>query len=55
MLFRSSGSHETTIREYSLGPAGLKVGEPLTEFQGVLSGIPTFQGSEHLLEVEPKK
>ena len=46
---RRSGGHEATIREYSIGPRGLTVGEPLTEFQGVLRGVPTYFGSDESL------
>jgi circadian clock protein KaiC len=34
---RRSGPHERTIRELRIGP-GITVGEPLTEFEGVLAG-----------------
>ena len=40
---RTSG-HETSIREYRIGPEGLTVGEPLTSFQGILRGVPHFVG-----------
>lgn len=40
---RGSG-HERTIREFRLCAEGLKVGEPLRQFHGVLSGIPVFEG-----------
>jgi circadian clock protein KaiC len=36
-----TGQHERTIRELHFGP-GVQVGPPLTQFQGVLSGIPTI-------------
>ncbi len=36
--------HERTIREFRIGSGGLTVGEPLREFQGVLTGVPTFRG-----------
>lgn len=36
--------HERTIREFQIGNNGLQVGEPLREFQGVLTGVPTFSG-----------
>jgi circadian clock protein KaiC len=36
--------HERTIREFLIGDDGLQVGEPLTEFQGVLTGVPMFSG-----------
>jgi circadian clock protein KaiC len=42
---RTSG-HEDTIREYRIGRDGIKVGEPLTGFQGVLRGVPELIGDE---------
>jgi circadian clock protein KaiC len=39
-----SADHERTIREFKLGPGGLRVGNPLREFQGVLTGLPTYIG-----------
>jgi circadian clock protein KaiC len=36
--------HETTIRELKLGPGRIHVGEALTEFQGVLTGVPRYVG-----------
>jgi circadian clock protein KaiC len=41
---RRSGPHEHTIHEMTLGPTGIVIGEPLTQFQGVLTGIPTYEG-----------
>jgi circadian clock protein KaiC len=41
---KRSGLHERTIRELNLGP-GVKVGEPLSQIQGVLAGSPSFTGS----------
>jgi circadian clock protein KaiC len=39
---RRSG-HEKTIREFTIDHDGIHVGKPLTQFQGVLSGIPTLR------------
>lgn len=39
---KRTGAHERTIRELRLDAAGLHVGPPLAEFQGVLTGTPTF-------------
>jgi circadian clock protein KaiC len=36
--------HERTIREFQIGGGGLLVGDPLRQFQGVLTGVPTFVG-----------
>jgi len=40
---RRSGGHEDTIREIKLGPGGLEVGEPLSNFRGVLTGVPELR------------
>ena len=34
--------HERTIREFAIGPGGIKVGEPLTDFEHILSGNPRY-------------
>ncbi len=47
---RRMGPHEILIREMSITPPGLKIGEPLKDFQGVLSGQPTFAGSTRKLD-----
>ena len=44
VLKNRTGLHETTIRELELGEQGLVVGEPLVEFDGILSGIPSYVG-----------
>ena len=36
--------HERTIREFQIGSNGLQLGQPLREFQGVLTGVPMFSG-----------
>src|SRR5947199_32756 len=44
---KRSGPHEKTIREFKLiSGKGIVVGEPLTQFQGVLTGVPIFRGSQ---------
>lgn len=42
---KRNGLHERTIRELKLGP-GVRVGPPLAEFHGVLTGVPTYRGGE---------
>ncbi len=39
---KRTGQHERTIRELRLTSEGVKVGEPILNFQGVLSGTPEF-------------
>ena len=36
--------HATTIHELQLGEGGVKIGAPLAGFEGVLTGIPNYQG-----------
>jgi len=43
---KRASAHEDTIREYRLGPGGLQLGEPLTQFQGVLRGVPSMTGPD---------
>jgi circadian clock protein KaiC len=44
-----SGRHETTIREYRLGDGSITVGEPIREFEGVLTGVPRYVGQRSTL------
>jgi circadian clock protein KaiC len=41
---KRTGAHEDTIREFRITSEGIAIGEPLTDFQGVLRGVPTFMG-----------
>jgi circadian clock protein KaiC len=45
-----TSAHQRTIREFKLGPGGLRVGSALRDFQGVMTGLPTYQGTEPMLE-----
>jgi circadian clock protein KaiC len=36
------GPHERTLRELSMGKDGVVIGEQLTSFQGVLTGVPNY-------------
>ncbi len=45
VIKKRTGSHEKVIREFKLLPGrGIVIGEPLKEFQGVLTGEPQFIG-----------
>jgi circadian clock protein KaiC len=48
VLKKRSGKHERTIRELRLGD-GLALGRPLADFQGVLTGIPSYRGKDESL------
>jgi circadian clock protein KaiC len=49
VIKKRTGVHENTIRELQLTSKGIRVGEPLTKFQGVLTGVPTFKGGQDTL------
>jgi circadian clock protein KaiC len=42
---KRSGDHERTIRECRVAKGGMSLGEPLSEFQGVLTGVPQYFGT----------
>ena len=42
---KRSGRHERTIRELRFSSRGIHVGRPLHEFQGILTGVPTYVGA----------
>ena len=51
---KRSSDHERTIRECKIQKGGLFVGEPLRDFQGVLTGVPHYTGtSAPLLAGDP--
>jgi circadian clock protein KaiC len=43
---KRTGKHEDTIREFRINGNGIELGVPLTEFQGVLRGVPSFIGNK---------
>ena len=45
VMKKRTSSHEDTIREYRIDKRGLEFGEALTDFQGILTGVPSFVGS----------
>jgi circadian clock protein KaiC len=55
IIKKRTSAHENTIREYRLDSCGLTVGQPLTNFQGVLRGVPTMTGDGADLMKDLKK
>jgi circadian clock protein KaiC len=48
---KRSGAHEVAVREMRIDVGGINIGEPLTNFQGVLTGVPHFTGDAKQLGV----
>jgi circadian clock protein KaiC len=44
VIKKRTGEHETTIREFRISSGGLRVGKALTDFHGVLTGVPEYVG-----------
>lgn len=45
IIKKRSGPHEATVRELTMAKGTVHIGPPLTDFQGVLTGVPTFLGA----------
>jgi circadian clock protein KaiC len=46
IIKKRSGPHEGAVRELQMTTAGVRVGGPLNEFQGVLTGVPAYLGGQ---------
>ena len=49
VMKKRTGAHERTIREFMMTSSGLRVGPPLGEFHGILTGVPEYLGKDHPL------
>jgi circadian clock protein KaiC len=43
ILKKRAGAHERTIREFAMKDGRIRLGEPLRDFRGVLTGSPIYQ------------
>lgn len=41
VMKKRGGAHERSIRSFTMDQGGLQVGEPLRQFRGILTGVPT--------------
>ncbi len=49
VIKKRTGGHERTIREFQISPKGIRIGGPLNDFEGVLTGVPRFTGTRETL------
>lgn len=49
VIKKRSGRHEQTLREFQIGAKGLALGKPLTQFRGILTGVPRYEGEREFL------
>jgi circadian clock protein KaiC len=57
VIKKRSSQHEKSIREFSLDGNGIRIGQPLRGFQGILTGAPQFDQTKDkvLSQTKPKK
>jgi circadian clock protein KaiC len=48
---KRTGSHERSLRELSFNGGTIQIGKPLTDFEGVLTGVPKYLGGAASLAV----
>ena len=41
---KRTGPHERTLRELRIQNTGVRVGEPLNDFRGIMTGVPQYEG-----------
>jgi circadian clock protein KaiC len=46
VMKKRTAKHERSIREVRVAPGGVEVGQPLVQFQGVLTGVPRYVGRD---------
>ena len=55
MVKSRTNRHEQTIREFRMDPQGIEVGQELTDFEGVLTGVAAYRGDLPLLGDRPDR
>jgi circadian clock protein KaiC len=53
VMKKRNGAHERSIREFAIHVGGLQIGAPLSEFHGILTGVPTYTGPAGPLLKQP--
>lgn len=52
---KRTGAHERSLRELQITPEGLRVGEPLAGFRGIMTGVPEYLGRVPALDAKDKE
>jgi len=53
VIKKRTGAHEDTIREFQIDQRGITLGAPLTNFHGVLRGVPSMIVADAVIPAEP--
>ena len=49
VMKKRGGKHERTIRDFALESTGIRIGKPLRDFRGVLTGVPVPEAAERVM------
>jgi len=49
VIKKRTGGHERSMRQFQISREGVRIGGPLKDFDGVLTGVPTFRGRREAL------
>jgi circadian clock protein KaiC len=52
---KRGGAHERSIREFTMGDGKISVGSALTQFRGILTGVPVYEGPADPLSAPPRR
>lgn len=52
---KRTGAHERSLRQLTISADGVRVGEPLREFRGIMTGVPAYEGASPLLPRQPDR
>jgi circadian clock protein KaiC len=53
IIKKRSGPHEAAVRELTMSSKGVAIGPPLSDFQGVLTGVPAYLGGSKGGSLQP--
>jgi circadian clock protein KaiC len=51
---KRTGKHERSIRQLVIQEDGIKVGEPLKDFLGIMTGVPEYHGGTAIVKEKPE-
>jgi circadian clock protein KaiC len=49
---KRTGNHDRAVRQFRFTPHGIRIGAALSQFDGVLTGVPVYQGTAEALSKE---
>lgn len=50
---KRTGRHERSLRQLTISEDGVRVGDPLREFRGIMTGVPIYEGETPMMPRKP--